>query len=218
MKTLIVGGTGLTGACTAKYLREQGHDVTLMSRNKPAAPPLSEFEHIAASYFESDINEAMLEDFDWLVFAAGADIRMHPQTESDEVFFTRANSEGVPNFFAKAKAAGIKRAAYLGTYYPQIVPEQIDKSERLLIQICDGLQKLPGLRRLAPVLQNNACSRYRPKGALGAAPRPRAAGEPRRRGSTPRAIELLNCDQDQIARRKLLMCKVKPWFYPGPYV
>ncbi len=129
MKTLIVGGTGLTGACTAKYLHEQGHDVTIMSRSQPDAPALAHFNHIAASYFESDISEQMLEGFDWLVFAAGADIRMHPQTESDEAFFTRANSEGVPNFFAKAKAAGIKRAAYLGTYYPQIVPEQIDKSE-----------------------------------------------------------------------------------------
>ncbi len=33
-----------------------------------------------------------------------------------------------------------------------------------------------------PILPHNSCSRYRPKGALAAAVRPRAAGEPRRGG------------------------------------
>ncbi len=36
MNILIVGGTGLVGSETARYLKAQGHEVTLMSR-KPAA-------------------------------------------------------------------------------------------------------------------------------------------------------------------------------------
>ena len=43
MKTLIIGGTGLIGAETARLMNSHGHEVTLMSRNSPANPALSQY-------------------------------------------------------------------------------------------------------------------------------------------------------------------------------
>lgn len=126
MKVLIVGGTGLTGATTARYLRDRGHDVTLMARSRPANPALADFPFIAANYIEDGMGPEQLAGFDWLVFAAGADIRMLPEGEDPADFFARANARAIPAFFAAAKQAGIRRAAYLGTYYPQVVPEKIE--------------------------------------------------------------------------------------------
>ncbi len=57
-----------------------------------------------------------------------------------------------------------------------------------------------------PLYPGSACTRYRPKGALGAAPRPRAAGEPRRRyGGAPRAPSARRSSPDApaIVRRPL---------------
>lgn len=125
MKALVVGGTGLTGACIALHLREAGHDVTIMSRNKPALPALADFAHIAGDYIADEVTSSQLQGFEWLVFAAGADIRQLPKGEAPDVFFQRANSEAIPRFFTAAKAAGISRAVYIGSYYPQVVPEKI---------------------------------------------------------------------------------------------
>lgn len=125
MKVLVVGATGLTGATTAHHLHQRGHEVTLMSRNKHNIAALQGLTHIQANYIEDDIAPAQLEGFDWLVFAAGADLRVLPENEDPAAFFKRANAEAVPRFFQTAKAAGVKRAVYLGTYYPQVVPEKI---------------------------------------------------------------------------------------------
>ena len=92
MKTLIVGGTGLVGAETARLMASKGHDVTLMSRSPTSSPALAEFPHIAHDYLKDDISIETLNDFDWLVFSAAADIRMLPEGESDETFFMHAAS------------------------------------------------------------------------------------------------------------------------------
>ena len=84
MKTLIVGGTGLTGAHAALYLREQGYDVTLASRSAPDNPLLADFPHLAGSYIDDDFTSGQLAPFDALVFAAGADIRLLPPDEDDD--------------------------------------------------------------------------------------------------------------------------------------
>ncbi|MCB1845508.1 MAG: NAD-dependent epimerase/dehydratase family protein [Halioglobus sp.] len=128
MRVLIVGGTGLTGAHAALHLRQLGHNVTLMSRSAPQVAALSGFPHIAANYTDGSLACGMLEGFDALVFAAGADIRLLPPDEDEDRFFTRVNTEAIPAFFDKAKAAGIARAVYIGTYYPQVAPEKIDSS------------------------------------------------------------------------------------------
>ena len=128
MKTLIVGGTGLTGAHAALHLREQGYDVTLASRSAPQTPALAGFPHVAGSYIDDDFSDEQLAQFDALVFAAGADIRLLPQGEDDAAFFERVNTVGVPRFFTRARDAGVRRAVYIGTYYPQVVPEKIETS------------------------------------------------------------------------------------------
>ncbi len=128
VKVVIVGGTGLTGAHAALHLRDAGCEVALVSRTPPAAPALQDFEHIVGAYTATDFPLSRLRDFDAMVFAAGADIRQLPPDEDEEGFFHRVNSEAIPRFFAAARDAGIGRAVYIGTYYPQVVPEKIDAS------------------------------------------------------------------------------------------
>jgi nucleoside-diphosphate-sugar epimerase len=125
---LIVGGTGLTGAHAALHLREQGYRVTLCSRTLPQIPALADFEHLAGDYAAGQLAAAQLEGFDALVFAAGADIRQLPPGEDEASFFHRVNSEAIPAFFERAREAGIERAVYIGTYYPQVAPEKIATS------------------------------------------------------------------------------------------
>jgi nucleoside-diphosphate-sugar epimerase len=123
---LIVGGTGLTGAHAALHLRDIGHTVTLQSRSAPELECLRDFKHLAGSYLDDTLSDAALGEFDQLVFAAGADIRQLPPGEDDATFFQRVNTEAIPRFFARARDAGIQRAVYIGTYYPQVVPEKIE--------------------------------------------------------------------------------------------
>ncbi|MFK7975405.1 MAG: NAD-dependent epimerase/dehydratase family protein [Halioglobus sp.] len=125
---LIVGGTGLTGAHAAIHLRERGHSVTVMSRSVPQIPALQGVEHIAGSYIDSPPPQDVLAKFDSMVFAAGADIRQLPEGEDEAAFFERVNVKAIPAFFELAKSAGIKSAVYIGSYYPQVVPESIDRS------------------------------------------------------------------------------------------
>jgi len=128
MKILVVGGTGLIGGHAALYLKERGHDVTLMARKPTAVPGLAELPFIEGNYIEDDCSDGRLAGFDTLLFAAAVDIRQFPQDGSvtPEDFYTRGNTEGVPRFFEAAKAAGISRAVYVGSFYPQVAPERID--------------------------------------------------------------------------------------------
>jgi dihydroflavonol-4-reductase len=128
LKTLIVGGTGLTGAHAALHLREVGHRVTLLSRSVPALDCLRGFDHLAGNYVDDDLSVEALGRFDQMVFAAGADIRQLPPGEDETTFFDRVNTQAIPRFFQRAKDAGIQRAVYVGTYYPQVVPEKINSS------------------------------------------------------------------------------------------
>ena len=128
-RILIVGGTGLTGAQTALHLREAGHSVTLMSRNAPALDCLQGFDHIAADYLQDDqLPDATLGQFEAMVFAAGADIRQFPPEADETAFYTEVNSVGIPSFFRRARNAGIQRAVYIGTFYPQLAPKAIECS------------------------------------------------------------------------------------------
>jgi nucleoside-diphosphate-sugar epimerase len=126
MNILIVGGSGLIGGDAALYLKEKGHEVTIMSRAKTKVPALSGLPALMAAYINDDMSDGRLEGFDWLVFSAAPDIRSLPRdgSETPEQFYTRANDEAVPRFFEAARTAGIKRTVYIGTFYPQVAPQR----------------------------------------------------------------------------------------------
>ncbi|HAN28524.1 MAG TPA: epimerase, partial [Haliea salexigens] len=75
MRVLVVGGTGLIGGHAALHLAQAGHEVTIMARSPSKVPALAELPFIATHYVEDDVADGRLEGFDWLVFAAGVDIR-----------------------------------------------------------------------------------------------------------------------------------------------
>ena len=127
MKVLVVGGSGLIGGDIALYLKSQGHGVTIMARKPPAATSLAAIPFMQGDYINDTFSSAELGGFDSLVFAAAADIRNVPTDGSvtHEAFYTYANDKAVPRFFAAARDAGIKRAVYIGTFYPQVAPQQI---------------------------------------------------------------------------------------------
>ena len=143
---LIVGGTGLTGAHAALHLREVGHSVTLLSRSAPALDCLHDFDHLAGNYVDDDLSAEALGRFDQMVFAAGADIRQLPPGEDETTFFDRVNTQAIPRFFKRAKDAGIRRAVYVGTYYPQVVPEKINSNSYVRSRYLadEGLRALNG--------------------------------------------------------------------------
>lgn len=131
MKTLIVGGTGGIGGYIALELERQGHKVTLAARNNPKAAVLAHFPLLRGSYAENDFSEQQLEGFDNLIFAACNDIRQLPQglSEAEEAdYYHRTNSVAVPRFIALARDAGIRKCAYIGSFYPQARPDLIPTS------------------------------------------------------------------------------------------
>jgi nucleoside-diphosphate-sugar epimerase len=98
-----------------------------MSRKRPAASALSQFSFLQGDYINDDFSKGQLEGFDWLVFAAAADIRIVPFDGSvtPEEFYTKANDEAVPRFLKAARDSGISRVVYIGTFYPQVASERI---------------------------------------------------------------------------------------------
>ena len=127
MKVLVVGGTGLIGGDIALYLQAQGHDATIMARKAPATPCLAALPFMQGDYVNDSFDNQQLRGFDALVFAAAADIRALPMdgSVSPEAFYSEVNDLAVPRFFAAARDAGIARAVYIGTFYPQVAPERI---------------------------------------------------------------------------------------------
>lgn len=127
MNVLVVGGTGLIGGDIALHLQHHGHQVTIMARKPPEAPVLAALPFLAGDYVNDDFSDGRLQGFDALVFAAAADIRQVPQDGSitPEAFYRQVNDEAVPRFFAAARDAGIRRSVYIGTFYPQVAPQQI---------------------------------------------------------------------------------------------
>ena len=52
MNILVVGGTGMVGGNAALFLKQAGHSVTIMSRNRPTAEALSALDFIETNYIE----------------------------------------------------------------------------------------------------------------------------------------------------------------------
>jgi len=127
MKVLVVGGSGLIGGDAALYLDGQGHDVTIMSRRAPETPALAALSFLQGDYINDNVDDGRLQGFDWLVFAAAADIRNVPVDGSitAEAFYKKANDQAVPAFFKAARDAGVSRALYIGSFYSEVAPHRI---------------------------------------------------------------------------------------------
>jgi nucleoside-diphosphate-sugar epimerase len=131
MKTLVVGGTGMIGGYIALRQREEGHEVVIAARKPPRAAVLADLPVLTGDYTEDSFTASDLEPFDTIVFAACNDPRHVPRgldkADEDE-FYRRNNSLAVPRFFALARQAGVRRMAYVGSFYPQAKPELVGPS------------------------------------------------------------------------------------------
>jgi nucleoside-diphosphate-sugar epimerase len=123
MKVLIVGGTGMIGGHAALRLADEGHEVVLGARN-PAreGSPMAAFPVLRGDYSAGDFSARDLEGFDAVVFAAGNDIRHIPKDVDRDAFWRRMQIDGVPDFVARARDAGVARVVQLGSYYHQVMP------------------------------------------------------------------------------------------------
>lgn len=126
MKILIVGGTGMIGGHAALFLQSKGNEVVLAARKPPPdGSPLAPFPTLIGDYTNKDFAEADLAPFDAIVFAAGNDIRHLPRGTDEVEFWRRTQIEGVPDFVALARRAGVGRLVQLGSYYHQVMPRLI---------------------------------------------------------------------------------------------
>jgi len=130
MKTLVVGGAGFVGSATTLLLHDAGHDVTIMSRSRPApGSRLDDIAFVTGNYISDDFSDGrVLEGFDWLVFCAGSDMGNFVEKDngSEADFFEKANIEALPRFFEAAKRAGIRRSVYMGSWYSYVAPQVIE--------------------------------------------------------------------------------------------
>ena len=128
MKILVIGGTGMIGGHAALHLAAKGHQVSIGGRNAPIpGTPLGAPPFLKGDYIAGDFDEARLSGFDALVFAAGNDIRHRPQG-GDDSHWNTANAIAMPKVFAAAKAAGVKTAVNVGSFYPQAAPELVESN------------------------------------------------------------------------------------------
>ncbi len=129
MKTLVIGGTGFLGAHIVDTLLTAGHDVAVLSRNKArAARELPD----AVAVIEGDLAlldrrslTGILSPFDKLVYAAGVDERVRPDTDARDFYF-RENVETCRKVLLAARDTGISHAVVLNsifTCFDRLYPE-----------------------------------------------------------------------------------------------
>ncbi|ANI79059.1 MULTISPECIES: NAD-dependent epimerase/dehydratase family protein [Sphingobium] len=129
MKILVVGGTGMIGGHAALYLASHGHDVTVSGRNAPQdSTPLARLPFLPGDYIAGSFKAEDLAGFDAIVFAAGNDIRHVPKGADYDAHVLRSNGEAVPQFAALAKQAGVRHFIHVGSFYPHIAPELMEKN------------------------------------------------------------------------------------------
>jgi dihydroflavonol-4-reductase len=150
VKILIVGGTGGIGGYIALALQREGHHVTLAARHAPkTGTPVASFPAILGSYADGDFTQRQLSEFDDVIFSACNDPRQLPpgSAEKEEAaYYHRVNSIGVPRFVALARDAGVRRLAYIGSFYPQARPDLIDGSSYIQSRLAadQGARALAG--------------------------------------------------------------------------
>jgi nucleoside-diphosphate-sugar epimerase len=126
---LIVGGSGLIGGHAALHLSLMGHRVTIGSRSAPPAEsPMAMYPHLKLDYSSPDVKTSDLEEFDAIVFTAGKDPRDLEKDTDQDAFWNQMNIEATPRFFDIARQAGVKRVVNVGTFYPWVLPDLMDKN------------------------------------------------------------------------------------------
>jgi nucleoside-diphosphate-sugar epimerase len=157
VKTLVVGGTGGIGGNIALALRAAGHEVTLAARQRAQADsPVAAMPILLGSFADNDFTRDQLAAFENIVFSACNDPRQLPPgstPEQEAEFYHRVNSVGVPRFLALAREAGVRRVAYIGSFYPQARPDLIPTSSYIQSRLAadEGARALagPGFRVLS---------------------------------------------------------------------
>ena len=146
MKVLVVGGTGALGGHAALHLAARGHEVTITGRGEsaPAGSALCGLRYLRGDYVAGDFTVERLAGFEWLVFAAGNDPRHVPRGADFAAWLYRANHLAVPAFFTTARAAGVRRAVQLGSFYPQAAPQLLAGNAyiRSRLAACEGARAL----------------------------------------------------------------------------
>ena len=127
MNILIIGGTGMIGGQAAVHLQQQGNEVSIAARSKPAPETaMAKMNTLLGDYIQGDFSREDLAPFDAIVFAAGHDVRHIPEGADYDSYWDKVNSEAIPRFVELARDAGVKKVVYVGSFYPQIAPELID--------------------------------------------------------------------------------------------
>jgi nucleoside-diphosphate-sugar epimerase len=86
---------------------------------------------LLGSYSDGDFTREQLGRFENVVFSACNDPRQLPPgstSEQEAAYYQRVNSVGVPRFVALAREAGVRRVAYIGSFYPQARPDLVRTS------------------------------------------------------------------------------------------
>lgn len=116
----------MIGGHAAVHLQAQGNEVVLAARKPaPAKTPMARLPTLIGDYAKGEFTEKDLAPFDAIVFAAGNDIRHLPKGVDEDAFWRETQIEGVPNFVALARRAGVKCVVQLGSYYHQVMPHLI---------------------------------------------------------------------------------------------
>lgn len=132
MRTLVIGGTGGIGGFVALALARDGHEVAIAARHRAAAgSPVAELPILLGSYSDGEFTKEHLGRFDNIVFSACNDPRQLPPGSNpgqEAAYYHRVNSVAVPRFVALARDAGVRRVAYIGSFYPQARPDLVPAS------------------------------------------------------------------------------------------
>jgi nucleoside-diphosphate-sugar epimerase len=113
MRYAITGATGFVGGALASQLREAGHDVVALVRDRSRAGTL---ERLGCELVEGDLDDAAALDR----LCAGADGLFHVAGwyklgQRDPSAGTRVNVEGTRNALAAAQRNGVPRVVYTST-------------------------------------------------------------------------------------------------------
>jgi len=119
IKGIIIGGTGFIGYHAVKEFITRGYDLTIIAKDTVKDLDIPKNIQIILADInileDSEVLE-LFKGYDFLVYAAGADDRVIPPKPAYD-FFYRENVASSQRILSIAKAAGIRKAILLGSYF-----------------------------------------------------------------------------------------------------